>query len=100
MTLNFHPDGSITTLHTDALPLAELGRVTRTRYSHILPVHPLKRAAFRALRWLFGDTSRAAAWTRTWRGPWQATIVTTGATFTHPDRAACIAWEHSQFDKA
>lgn len=100
MTLNFHPDGTATALNNDALDLNVLGRVTLTRYSRILPVHPVKRAAFRLLRFCGGDKGRAAGWTRTWRGPWRAVILATGLTFTHPDRAACLRWEREQFDAA
>lgn len=100
MTLNFHPDGSVTTLNTPALPLAELGTVSLTRYSRILPLHPVKRAAFQALRRLFGDQGRTAAWTRTWRGPWRAVILGTGAVFVSYDRAECLAWEKAQFANA
>lgn len=100
MTLNFHPDGSVTALNTDALPLRELGRVTLTRYSRILPLHPVKRAAFRLLRFTCGDQGAIAAWTRTWRGPWRAVILSTGASFTHASRAECLRWEHEQFETA
>lgn len=90
--------GPMTTLNTDLISLPELGAVTRTRVSHIRPVHRLKRRAFIALR-IFGDKGRIAAWTRTWRGPWHVEIIGSPLTFTHLSRAACLAWEHDLFNQ-
>jgi hypothetical protein len=70
--------------------------VTRTRASRIEPVSLVKRLCFRALRRLGGDRGRIAAWTRRWQGPWRATLLSTGATFTHPQRSECIRWEIQQ----
>jgi hypothetical protein len=48
----------------------ELGEVITRRASHVLPAAFWKRQAFRVLRALSSDTSRLAAWSRTWVGPW------------------------------
>jgi hypothetical protein len=52
--------------------LASEGQVERRRASHVVPLHPVKRAAFVLIRALVPDTGRMAAWTRMWRGPWIA----------------------------
>ena len=43
--------------------------VTR-RASHVYPVNFVKRGAFKALRFVFGDEGRVAEWTRGWHGWW------------------------------
>ena len=91
-----HGDGTATTLSTDTLPLAQLGSLTSRRVSNILPVRPMARIAFLALRRAFGDKGRAAAWTRKWPGPWRAEILCTGKTAIFSERAACVRWEHDQ----
>lgn len=76
------------------------------RASHIWPVHPVKRAAFRLLRLGFGERGRVATWTRSWRGPWGVRLLnpkpeirnpkeirTPNFHFTHPSRRVCLAWE-------
>lgn len=47
----------------------------RTRFSEIIPVNPIKRAAFRILRWMFGEDGRVSGWTRRWRCRWEAVIL-------------------------
>ena len=54
--------------------LATLGSVTKRRASHVVPVNPVKRVAFQALRAMFPDTSKVAGWTRGWKGPWVADL--------------------------
>ena len=64
-------DGNNVFLKTDATDcFLEQGEVITRRASHVLPVAFWKRQAFRLLRTLVPDTSRLAAWSRTWRGPW------------------------------
>lgn len=55
----------------------------RHRASHIEPEQPLKRAAFRLIRRLGSDTGLAAAWTRTWRGPWRVRLAATNEIVAH-----------------
>ena len=71
------------------------GKPTKRRVSTILPVNTVKRAFFRLIRQVAGDGGRLAAWTRTWAGPWRATILATGQNETFSDRQAAIDWEYS-----
>lgn len=48
---------------------------SKQRFSEIIPVNPVKRAAFRLLRWMFGEEGRVPDWTRTWAGPWEGRIL-------------------------
>ena len=95
MTLTIDPTGNASYLGEVAVDLSELGPVTRRRVSHILPVNPIKRGAFRALRLVFGERGRVAAWTRRWRGPWRAEIIATGQRRYHMSRRVLIAWEQA-----
>jgi hypothetical protein len=64
-------NGNLTFLATDSADcFLELGTVITRRASHVFPANFWKRQAFRILRILVSDTSRLAAWSRTWRGPW------------------------------
>ena len=64
--------GTMTSFEGD-FPLPLKGEKVK-RISHVLPANPLKRAAFRILRFLFGDKGRIADWTRRWKGPWIVVI--------------------------
>jgi hypothetical protein len=92
-TLTVHDDGTITCIGGDELPLEALGTVTRERVSRILPVNRFKRFWFNVLRRLVPDDSRIAAWTRSWRGPWEAIILATGQAHVAQERCSCIEWE-------
>lgn len=70
-----------------------LGQVESRRASRILPVNIFKRCAFIALRKLFGDRGKVAAFTRTWRGPWTCRVIGSPRRFTAPSRTLCINWE-------
>lgn len=50
----------------------------KKRVSHIWPQNKFKRIFFRLLRFLFGEDSRIADWTRNWKGPWIVKIIATG----------------------
>ena len=79
---------------------AELGRVTKTRASHVLPANPIKRAAFRVIRFFAGDTGHIAQWCRNWRGPWL--VYWKGdrkPSFSNVSRRVCIRWEISQLER-
>ena len=93
--LTIAPDGTIRAVKNEAIPFDEFGQVTTRRASHILPCHPLKRLAFRVLRFLFVERGRVATWTRHWRGPWQVTFADAPhfVVFAHPSRRVCVDWE-------
>lgn len=89
--LRFKGDGTIETIGVPPLPCIV---ITKRRISHILPRHPLKRAAFILLRRLFGEDGKVSGWTRSWSGPWTATmLIGNGEHFTHASRAECVRWE-------
>ncbi|MGN6556204.1 MAG: hypothetical protein ACTHLW_21040 [Verrucomicrobiota bacterium] len=104
--LTFHESGIITALDTrGGVDAEQLGMVKRTRASHIWPAHPVKRAAFRILRRLFGESGRVATWLRQWRGPWEVRFVDPLAprrigavVFSHISRRVCVAWEIEQLN--
>jgi hypothetical protein len=52
-----------------------LGSVKTQRGSHVVPINPLLEFCFRVIRALVSDTSKVAAWTRTWNCLWCAEIV-------------------------
>lgn len=93
--INITPDGIVETIKSDELPIDSLGSGTMCRASHVLPCHPVKRAAFLALRALFGERGRVASWCRTWQGPWQVrwAFAPSQVVFVHQSRRVCIAWE-------
>lgn len=98
--ITFHEDGLCTGLKTEALPLHDLGSVSQRRVSHIWPVHPVKRLAFRFIRALAGERGRIAEWCRHWRGPWQVRFAASPniVAFTHASRRVCIEWEIQQLN--
>lgn len=85
--------GMIRCLHNNALPLHELGTLTTTRLSTITPIGSFKLAAFRLLRWLFGERGRVAEFTRKWKGPWYVEIIATGEWSVFLKRSDAVAWE-------
>jgi len=88
-------DGSVDYIDLpDARELAgDLGAVTRSRASHIVPCSLLLRLAFRGLRSLVADESRLASWSRGWRCLWRVEIVGGPSFGAYADRAAAIAAE-------
>jgi hypothetical protein len=96
LTLHIDTSGvirSVDTLNEEFLDA--LGLPSRKRASHVWPVHPAKRVAFRILRALFGERGHIAAWCRSWRGPWEVRFANNPGkvVFTHPSRRVCIGWE-------
>lgn len=95
--LIIHPDGRVEAIADDTARsiAAELGNMRTRRASHVLPSHPIKRAAFRLLRAMFSERGKVAAWCRTWRGPWEVRFASDPHTvvFRHPSRRVCIDWE-------
>lgn len=98
--ITFHEDGTCTALKTEVIPWSKLGAVTVRRASHILPAHPLKRLAFRFVRFIFSDTEWPAVWARHWRGPWQVRFAASPnrVAFAHLSRRVCIDWEIQQLN--
>lgn len=95
--LIIHPDGRVEAVADDIARsiAAELGNMTTRRASHVLPAHPIKRAAFRLLRSVFSEQGKVAAWCRNWRGPWQVRFASDPGTvvYSHKSRRVCIDWE-------
>lgn len=71
----------------------ELGNGRRRRLSHIRPEVLWKKVAFILLRKIFSDRGNVAFWTRKWKGPWRATIISTGQTEVFDTREEAILWE-------
>jgi len=68
----------------------------KRRFSEIVPANPIKRRAFRALRWMFGEDGRVSEWTRRWWCLWECTILIgpcRGMHRTDFNRKELIAWE-------
>lgn len=82
----------------DNPPVPITGKKTTKRFSKIVPVSIPLRILFRLIRTTCGDHGRGAAWTRRWTCEWRATVLSTGQSFTHSDRAACTDWEWEQFN--
>lgn len=78
-------------------PFTVPGRKTRRRYSEITPTSACLFVAFRILRFLFGETGRVAAWTRTWPCHWTLKVLDTGYTEHSRSRQALIEREHELF---
>lgn len=92
--LTFTPDGTGHGIDNDAMKWDQLGVVARIRASHVEPVNRWKRAAFHAVRSMFGERGTVAAWTRAWSGPWRVRWAGDDhPSFTHQSRVACIEWE-------
>lgn len=94
MNITIETDGSITFLGELPADLdLPLGNPIRRRVSVIQPVSPLKKVTFLFLRLVAGDTGRAAAFTRKWKGPWLCTILATGQSAVFERRDQAVAWE-------
>ncbi len=91
------PDGTVRAVACDDLAAiaAEIGTVTTRRASHVLPCHPVKRLAFRLIRFAVGERGHIAEWCRQWRGPWQVRFAESPriVRFIHAERRQAIAWE-------
>lgn len=72
--LVFTDEGEVTCLWTDAIPLQELGKCEVTRASTVE---------------FNGETGE---WDVRWAGD-ESKVV-----YSNPDRGACIAWEHREFN--
>ena len=76
------PDGTVTAIAhavTDGQRLASLGNVRQVRRGgHAVPAAWWRRAAFRAIRRIFADSSPVAEWTRHWSGKWLTDLRVSG----------------------
>lgn len=100
MTIYIDEDGDIRCIGDAPEFLDGVGeRRAIERLSHILPVNPIKRLAFRLLRLAFGDRGSVAQWTRQWRGPWEVRLVGSGRRFWHASRRVCVDWEMRQIER-
>jgi hypothetical protein len=73
-------DGSIRYVNKPELAEAFGAEATLERASHVEPVNPALRVAFRALRSHASDRGLLAAFTRAWPCRWRVTIIN-GPTF-------------------
>lgn len=90
--------GQITFLSHKGLDgLAGLGESTTVRASQVYPLSTAKKAAFFALRWLFGEDSAMGEWTRRWKGPWMVDLAKSNGPKSGPfdTRSEAIAFEES-----
>lgn len=78
---------------------AGLGDVSLQRASHVVPENRFLRAAFRLIRALVRDESRAAGWTRRWNCRWIAQIIGGPRLGPFDDRSAAIAAEVEWLDE-
>ena len=88
--INITEDGNIEFIEGQMPFDLHLGKGVRRRLSRIVPASPWKRVAFYTLRFLCGERGRAAAFTRTWKGPWRMTILSTGQTEVFDLRQAAV----------
>lgn len=95
MKITFLSDGTCEFL--DNLPFS-LGPRRIRRVSQILPINMSKRMTFLFLRLIFGENGKVADWTRTWHGPWQATLLCNGRQFISQERSVCLMWERTQLE--
>lgn len=96
------PDGTVSAIADETAQdiATALGDPVKTRASHVLPANPIKRAAFRVIRFFAGDTGHIAQWCRNWRGPWL--VYWKGdhkPSFSNVSRRVCIRWEISQLER-
>ena len=72
VTIIIDENGDQVFLKTDSADVfLEQGEVITRRASHVEPAYFWQRVAFSVLRKLTPDTSRIAAWTRTWKCLWR-----------------------------
>lgn len=90
LVIRFRQDGTFEMVGEPIIPHVV---VSKRRISHILPVNPIKRVAFRMLRAFFSDSGKVASWTRRWSGPWEVVMIGSGQRFIHTSRAECVRWE-------
>lgn len=95
----YHPDKQSDL--AEALSKALGQTVEVQRGGHVLPVNPIKRRAFFAIRKVFGGSGRLSDWTRSWRGPWVVIRADNGQPLegTFPTHAAAVEVEVAYIQK-
>lgn len=97
MNIVIAPDGSVRMIASEdaRFLIDQAEEVRKTRASHVLPLDPVLRILFRALRWGFGETGRASGWTRSWKILWYVDLSPSGGPTLGPfrDRAEAIMRE-------
>jgi hypothetical protein len=87
VTVTIEDDGNAVFLATDSADVfLEMGTVITRRASHVEPAPRYERWLFTILRFLFSDTSKVAAWTRTWNTLWRVN--------TRPVGGPILTWGH------
>ena len=93
IVINITPEGNLEFVEGQ-MPLdLPLGNGTRRRLSHMRPEVFWKKIAFILLRKIFCDRGNVEFLTRKWKGPWRATIISTGQTEVFNSRGEAIMWE-------
>ena len=88
-------DSAGTVTHLVDHPLTEYPETaTVARASHIEPLDPTLFLAFRLIRWVFGDESKMADWTRTWKCLWSVDLSPVGGPTNYPFRTRAEAIEY------
>lgn len=82
-------DGTIQQIVTDEMVAFE-GEATTRRASNVMPLAPVKRAAFKMLRTVFGEKGRVSDWTRRWKGPHIAVMVDGPVLGPYPSRQGAL----------
>lgn len=69
--------------------------VRKTRASHVVPLDPVLRVAFRVIRWATGEAGRVSDWTRSWKVLWLVDLSPSGGPVGQifRDRSAAIRYE-------
>lgn len=73
-SITFRPNGTAQHVGDSDLLAGSVARATKQRASSIEPQNVLLRLAFHAIRGTVSDSSRLAAWTRTWACRWRVRI--------------------------
>ncbi len=90
------PDGTLEFLGFPPPALKLPAPAHRRRFSEITPVHPVLYAAFRMLRWMFGERGSVSEWTRNWKCMWECEVLigpAKGTMLKHRDRSWLIQVE-------
>lgn len=70
ITIVIDPQGNAYFIANDSAK----GFSKKQRVSHVLPENTIQRIAFRIIRWLVKDESKAAEWTRNWKCTWYSDL--------------------------
>jgi hypothetical protein len=90
------PDGRVEYLNSRAAALlagSHVGKRRTRRASHVVPVGPLRRFAFRIIRAVCSDGSWLARWTRRWKCRWRVEVIGGPRCGPFGQRSDAIRWE-------